>query len=311
MPVISGRALDYDQTGALLDVPVLVVDEFDGSPDRLAYLNPDHAAAAGVDANSLTPQTIWTLLRELAPGAGLRIDPGSADELRFADDEVDAVLGVTDRATASTLSRRRRADLGSAWVLFRRLADGTLEPSGTDSEGRSLSFCWRDEAAARGSLHEGESLVQFPLAQLLGDNPELIVVVDPGLPEGVFIDAKLRGELLATLDFFPRGYLASVGELAAPLANTWAPALASMAKRVRETGVPLGGLWAVGYRLERAPDQILIVADVEEQRWAEVVAALEAGLAEHPVDGRTVSSLRLDDIPPAFQPIVAASRNAA
>ena len=113
MPRIAGQDLDADGTGALLDLPVLVSDSVVHA-HRRAYLNPEHAASAGVAVETLTPGAIWTVLRELPPGTGLVVDPEMDEEVEFAPDEVDVVLGLEPgqaRADVSLLSRRRRAEL--------------------------------------------------------------------------------------------------------------------------------------------------------------------------------------------------------
>jgi hypothetical protein len=311
MASYAGRPLEYDELGALLDAPVLAVEDFGESGDRFAYLNPEHAAQAGAALEDLVPQTIWTLLRGLPAGSGLRIDPGTEQELVFAAEEVDGILGVQQRGEASVLSRRARAELGSAWVLYPRTAEGQPLPTSQDAEGRRVAFAWRDEAAARASLQPGQTIAQLPLEALIRGNNDVTVIVDPGLPSGVFIDAKLREELLATVDFFPRGYLAFVAELSGPVARSYAPALKTAAKQMRKLGIPVRGLWSVGYRLERARSQVLLVADVDEADWGAVVAQLAAALAQHPSgDDQPVSSLRFAQIPEAFHSMIAASRNA-
>lgn len=65
--------MEHDEVGAVLDWPVLVSSASEGSL-RVAYLNPDSAAAARAPLSDLTPTPIWTALRELPAGSGLVVD---------------------------------------------------------------------------------------------------------------------------------------------------------------------------------------------------------------------------------------------
>ena len=314
MPRIAGQDLDADATGAVLDLPVLV-SEFVIHARRQAYLNPAHAASAGVDAAALTPGAIWTVLRELPPDTGLLIDPGTDEELEIAPDEVDVVLGVEPgqaRADASLLSRRRRAELATMWVLLHRTPTGPVG-SFEGAYGRRFLFAWTDQTAATEALSPGNSLTQAPLASLLRSNPDLEIVLDPSSSEQLLIDATLREQVLYATGFFPKGYLAFVGELSRRAQEPIAKGARELAARLPALGLGVNGVWAVGYRLERAAAQILLVVDLDTpEPWDEVVPRIETAMqgVAFPVD-EPVSALALSEVATTFHDFIRATPNYA
>jgi len=313
MPRLAGEALDADATGAVLDFPVLVSDSVIDAY-RVAYLNPERAAAAGLALDALTPGAIWTVLRELPAGIGLVVDPGTEETLEFAPDEVDGVLGVgpgQSRADTSLLSRRRRADLATRWVLLHRGPDGNPVGSVENQYGSRFVFAWTDQAAATSALSPGNSLVQAPLASVLQGNPDLAIVLDPSSPGQLLIDAPLREQVLYATGFFPKGYLAFVGELTPAAQKPVSKGARELANRLPALGAPVRGVWAVGYRLERAAAQILLVIDVDsDEPWAELLPRIEQVMQGVPFTVQEpVSALELSEIDDSFHDFIRRTRN--
>jgi hypothetical protein len=315
MPRFAGQDLDPDATGALLDLPVLVSDSVVHAR-RLAYLNPAHAASAGVAVETLTAGGIWTVLRELPPDTGLVVDPGTDEEVEFAPEEIDVVLDVEQgqtRADVSLLSRRRRAELATKWVLLHRTPTGQPVGSFEGAYGRRFLFAWTDQSAATEALSPGNSLMQAPLGAVLQSNPDLEVVLDPSSSEQLLIDGPLREQVLYATGFFPKGYLAFVGELSRQARKPIAAGARELAARLPALGLGVTGVWAVGYRLERAAAQILLIVDLETtDPWLEVRPRIEAvmeGVA-FPVD-EPVSVLALSEVATTFHDFIRGTPNYA
>jgi hypothetical protein len=306
---MKGSAMEHDEVGAVLDWPVLVSSTSEG-PLRVAYLNPDSAAAAGVPLGVLTPTPVWNVLRELPEGSGLVVDP-AGDRLVFAPEEIDEVLGGP-RGDSPIISRRRRAELATRWVLFHKDAESgrPLRPV-TNDFGQQFAFAWTDQQAATDALSPGLALVQVPLNVALRSNPDVAIILDGGSVEQLVIDNTLREQILAATDYFPRGYLAFLAELKPAALRPYEAAAREIADAVRATGLALGGVWVVGYRLERADAQIMIVVDAD----LDAVAAhpeyqRRLGAVRMP-DGALVALMRRSLIPESFQPIIDASVDVA
>ncbi len=69
MVTMSGSLMGPDEVGAVLDLPILLSSSSEGML-RVAYLNPDSAAQAGVAFERLVSVPVWTALRQLPAGAG-------------------------------------------------------------------------------------------------------------------------------------------------------------------------------------------------------------------------------------------------
>src|SRR6187402_2154258 len=261
MPTAGGRELDHDATGGVLDLPVLVDDRRRGDR-RIAYLNPEHAEQAGRSVEELVPAAIWSALRELPVGEGLVVDPDGPEVLDFTPAEVDGVLGAP-RADSSLLSRRRRADLASRWVLFHKNAEGRPLAPVQNEFGQRFAFAWIDQDAATAALAPGNSLVQVPLVIALRSNPGVTVLLEAGGPAQVVIDEPLREEILAAAEYFPRGYAAFVAALVPEEAARYEAAAHAIVAGLQQSDVAVRGAWVVGYRLERARAQVIVVVDAD------------------------------------------------
>ena len=306
---MKGSEMEPDAVGAVLDWPVLVSSTSEG-PLRVAYLNPGSAATAGASMSALTPTPVWTALRELPDGAGLVIDPGG-DRLEFAPGEVDVVLGAP-RAESPIISRRRRAELATRWVLFHKdAASGRPLSPVTNDFGQQFAFAWTDQQAATDALSPGLALVQVPLNIALRSNPDVSIILDGGSIDQLVIDSVLREQILAATDYFPRGYLAFVAELKPAARRPYEPAARAIAEAVRAAGLPLGGVWVVGYRLERADSQIMIVVDADLDAAAAHPEYQRRLAAIGMPDGPLLALMRRSLIPEAFTPILEASPDLA
>jgi len=305
MVSIKGSAMEPDEVGAVLDWPVLVSSASEG-PLRVAYLNPDSAAAASVPMGVLTPTPVWTALRELPGGSGLVVDP-EGDRLVFAPEDVDEVLGAP-RAESSIISRRRRAELATRWVLFHKDAESgrPLSPV-TNDFGQRFAFAWTDQRAATDALSPGLALVQVPLNIALRSNPDVSIILDGGSIEQLVIDSALREQILAATDYFPRGYVAFVAELKPAARRPYEAAARGIAEAVRAAGLPLGGVWVVGYRLERAEAQIMIVVDADLDAAAANPEYQRRLAAIGMPDGPLVALMRRSLVPDSYAPILEAS----
>jgi hypothetical protein len=301
MVSMSGSELDDDAVGFILDVPILVSSASAGTL-RIGYLNPESAAGAGVSLEVLTPMTVWTSLRELPVGSGLVVDP-DGERLVVAPDEVDAVLGGS-RAESSILSRRRRAELASLWVLFHKDANGRPLSPVADDFGRRFAFAWTDQQAATDALSTGNSLVQVPLHVALRSNPDVDVILDAGSAAQLLIDAPLREQILYVTEYFPKGFLASVAELTAEARAPYDAPARVVAAAVRAAGIPLGGVWVVGYRLERAEAQIMIVVDADLDAAAAQPAYQQVLSSAVMPQGPTVALMRLSLVPESYHEII-------
>jgi hypothetical protein len=299
---MKGSAMEHDEVGAVLDWPVLVSSASEG-PLRVAYLNPDSATAAGVPLTVLSPTPVWTALRELPDGSGLVIDP-EGDRLVFAPDEVDDVLGGP-RAESPIISRRRRAELATRWVLFHKdAASGRPLSPVTNDFGQQFAFAWTDQQAATEALSPGLALVQVPLNVALRSNPDVAIILDGGSIEQLVIDQALREQILAATAYFPRGYLAFVAELKPDARRPYEAPARAIADAVRAAGLPLGAVRVVGYRLERAEAQIMIVVDADLD-----AAAANPDYQRHLAaigmpDGPPVALMRRSLVPESYQPIL-------
>lgn len=299
---MRGAAMEHDEVGAVLDWPVLVSSASEG-PLRVTYLNPESAAKAGVPIGALTPTPIWTALRELPDGSGLIVDP-EGDRMVFAAAEVDDVLGAP-RAESPVISRRRRADLATRWVLFHKdAASGRPLSPVTNDFGQQFAFAWTDQQAATEALSSGLALVQVPLHIALRSNPDVAVILDGGSIDQLVIDSVLREQVLAATDYFPKGYLASVADLKPRVRAPYEPAARAVATAVRAARVPLGGAWVVGYRLERAETSIMIVVDADLQA-AQAVPAYQQSLADVRMpEGQTVALMQLSLVPESYHALI-------
>jgi len=309
MVSINGSVMEPDEVGAVLDWPVLVSAASEG-PLRVAYLNPDSAAGAGVSMSVLMPTPIWTALRELPAASGLVVDP-EGECLVFAAGEVDDVLGAP-RAESSIISRRRRAELATRWVVFHKDAESgrPLSPV-TNDFGQKFAFAWTDQRAATGALSPGLALVQVPLNIALRSNPDVAIILDGGSIEQLVIDSVLRQQILAATDYFPSGYLAFVAELKSAARRPYEAAARGIAEAVRAAGLPLGGVWVVGYRLERAEAQIMIVVDADLDAAAANPEYQRRLAAIGMPDGPLVALMRRSLIPDSYTPILDASPDLA
>jgi hypothetical protein len=304
MPTVDGRPLAHDELGGLLDLPVLV-DDRRRSDRRVAYLNPDSAARAGRPLTELTPAGLWTALRELSPGEGLVVDPDGPEILDFSADEVDGVLGAP-RADSSTLSWRRRADLASRWVLFHKDPQGRpLSPVQNDF-GQRFAFAWTDQQAATAALQPGNSLVQVPLVIALRSNPGVTVLLDAGAPEQVVIDEPLSAQIIAAAEYFPRDYLAFVAVLVPQEEASYVPAARAIVEGVRALGLPVRSAKIVGYRLERARSQVIVVLDTDAGAgWDAALGAIPRMVPQGLRSPDAV--LRRGDISETFHPMIDAA----
>ena len=217
---------------------------------------PD-AVPGGSDNEELT--SVWTLLRSAPDDALVVISPATDAELRITPEEATVLLGGS-RAQASVLPFRARAQLSQRFVLVHRVGDlfaGVLP----GPDGREVIPAWTDEVRATALLPEGARLAQLRLLDLLERVDDFDVTVDPATPQELFIDRLLRRDLLAAKHLFPLGYRATLGHLE-PRANAdFLDAAVVAAADARAAGIPLSGLWVVGYRLEDAPAEIVYVAD--------------------------------------------------
>jgi hypothetical protein len=302
----SGAAIDPDEIGAILDIPILVSSTGQGEL-RIAYLNPESALAAGVPLTALTPMPVWTALRELPAALGLLVDP-AGERLTIAPEEVDEVLG-TPRAESSIISRRRRATLASRWVLFHTNdEDRPLSPV-TDDYGRKFAFAWTDQDAAAEALSPGLSLVQVPLHVALRSNPDVNVILDSGSIDQLVIDAPLREQILFVTDYFPKGYLATVAELKPEARAPYETAARTVAAAIRAAGLPLGGVWVVGYRLERAEEQIMIVVDTDLDAAQGNSAYIQLLSTVVMPEGPIVSLMKLSNVPASYRTMLEKTPN--
>ena len=155
--------------------------------------------------------------------------------------------------------------------------------------------------------------MQAPLASVLRSNPDLEVVLDPSSSEQLLIDGPLREQVLYATGFFPKGYLAFVGELSRKAQKPIAAGARELATRLSALDLGVTGVWAVGYRLERAAAQILLIVDLETaDPWLDVLPRIEAvmrGVA-FPVD-EPVSALALSEVATSFHDFIRATPNYA
>ncbi len=306
MVTMSGSLMEPDEVGAILDLPILLSTSSEGML-RIAYLNPESAAGAGVPLEQLVPVPVWTALRELPVAVGLVVDP-EGERLVVTPDEVDVVLGA-ERTISPIISRRRRAVLATRWVLFHKNAEtGRPLAPVEDDFGRRFAFAWTDEHAAIEALSTGNALVQVPLHVALRSNPDVSVILDSGSLEQLVIDAELREQILyAASGYFPKDYLAAVAELTPEARAPYEQAARTVAAAVRSAGLPLGGVWVAGYRLERADSQIMFVvdADLDAAQSQPAYAQTLSGLAMPP--GPTVALLSLSKVPNEFHAMVRTS----
>lgn len=301
MVKMTGSELDADATGFVLDAPILLSSASEG-PLRIAYLNPESAAEAGVSLEVLTPMLVWTALRDLPAGSGLVVDP-DGERLLIDPDEVDAVLGGP-RAESPLISRRRRAELASKWVLFHKDANGRPLSPVTDDFGRRFAFAWTDEQAAKDALSTGNSLVQVPLHVALLSNPDVHVIIDSGSGDQLLIDAPLREQILYATGYFPKGYLAAVAELTPEARAPYEEPARVMVTAVRAAGEPLRGVWVVGYRLERAEAQVMIVVDADLDAAVANPAYRKALAGAQMPQGPTVSLMRFSLVPDTYHELI-------
>ncbi len=239
-------------------------------------------AIPGVGAENEELTSVWTLLRSAPEGALVVIGPGTEGELRITADEATVLLGGS-RAQASALSFRTRARLSLRWVLVHRAGDlfaGVLP----GPDGREVIPAWFDEGRATSLLPDGARLAQLRLLDLLERVDEFDVLIEPAAPGELLIDRLLRADLLAAKNLFPAGYRATFGHLE-PRANAeFLDAAVSAAADSKARGIPLQGLWVVGYRLEDAPAEIVYVVDALDLDAAAsvVVAAVNRVAGAHP-----------------------------
>jgi len=301
MATIDGRSLDRDQLGAILDLPVLVDDVRRGDR-RVAYSSPESAARAERPLVELTPAAVWTALRALPSGTGFVIDPDGPEVVDVPPTEVDEILGG-ERAASSVLSWRRRADLAGRWVLFHKNAEGRPLAPVENEFGQRFAFSWTDQAAATAALAPGNALVQVPLVIALRSNPGVTVLLDAGAPEQVVIDDRLRSDILAAAEYFPRNYLASVASLIKKEEAKYVEAARAVVAGVRALGIDVRSARVVGYRLERGRAQVIEVLDVDGGPQWDV--ALDAIPRMIPRGVRSPDAvLRLGDISETYHPII-------
>jgi hypothetical protein len=304
MPTVDGASLDRDAMGGVLDLPVLLDDSRRGDR-RVAYLNPESAARAGRPLEALTPSGIWSALRELPVGDGLIVDPDGPEALDFAPGEIDPILGGS-RQASSILSWRRRADLGSRWVLFHKNAEGRPLAPVQNEFGQRFAFAWTDQQAATAALQPGNSLVQVPLVIALRGNPGVTVLLDAGAPEQVVIDEPLSAEIIAAADYFPRDYLATVATLVPREEAKYVIAARHIVSGVRSLGLPVRSAKVVGYRLERARAQVIVVLDTDGgAAWDAALGAIGRMVPRGVPSPDAV--LRRGDISETFSPMIDAA----
>jgi hypothetical protein len=251
-----------------------------GIPLVLArWAAPDAVPEIGAENEELT--SVWTLLRSAPDDASVIISPGTDAELRITAEEATVLLGGS-RGAASALSFRTRARLSLRWALVHRVGDlfaGVLP----GPDGREVIPAWFDEGRATALLPQGARLAQLRLLDLLERVDEFDVLIDPGTPQELFIDRLLRRDLLATRQLFPSGYRATLGHLE-PRANAdFLDAAVAAAAGAKGAGIPLGGLWVVGYRLEDAPAEIIYVVDALDLDGA---AHVVVGAVDRVLSGR-------------------------
>ena len=140
------------------------------------------------------------------------INDGADGETLIADDEIDGELGG-DRGEASILSFRARALWGSRWVLLHVGPTGRFFGTIPGIRGRSALPAWTDREAAKAALPAGAQIAQAYLLDVIAGGDEVDYAVDPQWGPGLYIDQKLRSELLETADLFPPGYFAQLGQL--------------------------------------------------------------------------------------------------
>lgn len=308
MPTAKGSSLDRDATGGVLDLPVLL-DDVTRDSRRVAYLDLHSATRAGRPLEALTPIGIWSALRKLPRGVGLVVDQDGSEALDFAPGEIDDVLRC-ERETSSELSWRRRADLASTWVLFHKNAAGQPLGPVQNEFGQRFAFAWTDEAAATAALQPGDSLVQVPLMIALQSNPGVTILLDAGAPEQVVIDEKLRSEILPAADYFPRNFLAAVAKLTPREEKKYVPAARAIVAGLRARGVTVRSAKVVGYRLERARAQVVVVLDVDADAvWEAAVPSIHGMVGPKILPPDAV--LRRDDIDDYFSPMLDASTERA
>jgi hypothetical protein len=114
----------------------------------------------------------------------------------------------------------------------------------------------------------------------------------------------LREQILYVTEYFPKGYLASVAELTAEARAPYDAPARVVAAAVRATGIPLGGVWVVGYRLERAEAQIMIVVDADLDSAAERPPYRQVLSSAVMPQGPTVALMRLSLVPEIYHDII-------
>jgi len=227
------------------------------------------AAFAAPDADPATPPVagaelapLWTALRSVPRGMDLVINVDQPGEVLIESDEIDPVLGG-DRATASILSFRQRARWGARWVLAHRGPTGRFFGTLAGREGRQALPLWTDPDTAEQMAPPGATVAQAYLLDVLAGGDEVDYALDPASPEGIYVDTKLRAEILATEPLFVAGYFTQLGMLDAAEYTEFFEAGALAVAEARGSGRPLAGLWVVGYQIEDAPSRVVFVVDVE------------------------------------------------
>ena len=250
----------------LLDGPVWVdvhLGRSDDGRDRVrAFFAPPDADPAKSPIEGAQLVSLWTALRSVPRGDDMVINPAADGELLISDDEIDKVLGG-DRATASILSFRGRAIWGSRWVLMHLGPTGRFIGTIPCYADRQALPLWTDRPAAEAATPSGAQLGQAYFLDVLAGGDDVDYIVDPQW-EGLYVDRKLRIELMATASLFPAGYFAQLGHLKQQDHLPFFEAAKLAAAEARTSGHPFRGLWVVGYQLESAPSRVVFVVDTDD-----------------------------------------------
>jgi len=296
----------------LFDGPVWVDTHFGLGDDgrervRAFFAAPDaDATTAPFEGAQLVP--LWTALRSVPRGDDLVINDGADGETLIADDEIDRELGG-DRGEASILSFRARALWGSRWVLLHVGSTGRFFGTIPGIGGRSALPLWTDREAAKAALPDGAQTAQAYLLDVIAGGDDVDYAVDPQWGPGLYIDRKLRSELIETADLFPPGYFAQLGQLNPEEHAPFLEAAALAVAEARGAGSPFSGLWVIGYQLESAPSRVVFVVDSDDLD-ASAAIVVDAMNRQERRRERT-ETVRLGDLSPESQDYVRQTRNFA
>ena len=288
----------------LLDSPVWADVHLGRSDDgrdrvRTFFARPDaDPATSPIDGAELV--SLWTALRSVPSGDDLIINPAADGEVLITDAEIDRVLGG-DRATASILSFRARAIWGSQWVLMHLGPTGRFVGTIPGYADRQALPLWTDRPAAEAATPSGARLGQAYFLDVIAGGDEIDYVVDPQR-EGLYVDRKLREELMATASLFPAGYFAQLGHLKQEDYVPFFDAAKLAVAEARTAGHPFRGLWVIGYQLESAPSRVVFVVDTDDLDGAASYVVDAMNRQERRLE-RT-ETVRLRDLSPESQDYV-------